>query len=74
MPLIVTVQLAVVAFGGITAVGMQFDEKPNTTPDVAVAVICTVDPKTKSAVHDAPVPQLIPTGLLTIVPAPCPTG
>jgi hypothetical protein len=69
-----TVQLAVVAFGGIVEVGTQFEENPNTTPELAVAVSVTVEPCTKSAVHDAPAPQLIPTGLLVIVPAPCPTG
>jgi len=74
-PFIVTVQLADGApFAGIGGDGAQLDEKPNTTPDVAVAVRVTVDPSTKSAVQDTPDPQLMPTGVLLIVPAPCPTG
>ena len=74
LPFMATLQLAVVALVGITAVGTQFAEKPNTKPVVAVAVIVTEDCETKSAVHEAPFPQLIPAGLLVIVPAPCPTG
>lgn len=73
LPPIVTVQVAVVAFGGAVS-GEQFEEKPKTTPEVAVAVSVTGDPSTKSAVHEAPAPQLIPTGLLVTVPLPLPTG
>ena len=73
-----TVQVAVVApVGGIAASGVQFEEKPRTRvelPGVAVAVSVTGELSTKSAVHVAPAPQLIPIGLLTIVPLPLPTG
>jgi len=44
LPPIFTVQIAVVAFAGIGAVGAQFEEKPINTPEVAVAVSVTVEP------------------------------
>jgi hypothetical protein len=52
------------------AVGTQLDEKPKTTPDAAVAVRVTVESGTKFALQAAPTPQLIPIGVLTIVPVP----
>jgi len=52
---------------------LQFEDQPRKTefvPGVGVAVKITVSVIVKFAVQLAPVPQFIPTGVLTTVPVP----